>query len=282
MNKLKDLLDKLFQTFLSVLKICLYSTFVTRRPRQFSNNDEIVILGNGPSLNKTAVQASGFLSGKSLACVNFFVNSELYTKLQPEIYVIADPFFWILEKNLHDFFEVLTEKTTWNISLLIPNKALKYKEWQAIVKKNPHIKVYIYNTTPIEGSQAFCNFVIKKGLGVPRPHNVLIPAISLALRLSFTKIYLAGADHSWLKEISVDDDNNVLVNQKHCYDEHTSKAQSVKQENLSSAKLYIILYHLHIAFKQYFILRNYAGKVNKKIYNITPNSFIDAFERKQV
>ena len=41
------------------------------------------------------------------------------------------------------------------------------------------------------------------------PHNVLIPSIAIGLRLPFKKIYLAGADHSWLPEITVTDDNEV-------------------------------------------------------------------------
>ena len=52
---------------------------------------------------------------------------------------------------------------------------------------NRNIRLCIYNTTPIEGVQGFCNWVFAKGWGVPRPHNVLIPSIAIGLRLPFKK-----------------------------------------------------------------------------------------------
>ena len=117
---------------------------------------------------------------------------------------------------------------------------------------------------------------------MPRPHNVLIPSIATALRLPFRKIYLAGADHSWLPEISVTDDNEVLMHQKHFYDRDVSKAETVKKEDLNSAHLHTILYHMHVAFRAYFILRDYADSLGKEIINITPGSFIDAFRREKL
>ena len=96
------------------------------------------------------------------------------------------------------------------MNFFVPARALKDKEWQPLLAGNPHIKLYIYNTTPIEGFQSFCNWIFRKGWGVPRPHNVLIPSIAMGLRLPFRKIYLAGADHSWLPEITVTDDNVVF------------------------------------------------------------------------
>ena len=53
----------------------------------------------------------------------------------------------------------------------------------------------------------------------------------------------------------------------------------MKQENLSTARLHTILYHMHVAFKAYFTLRDYAASLGKEIINITPGSYIDAFPR---
>jgi hypothetical protein len=101
----------------------------------------------------------------------------------------------------------------------------------------------------------------------------------MGLRLPFRKIYLAGADHSWLSEITVTNNNVVLMNQKHFYDQNKSKPVTVWQENLKSAPLYIILYHMYIAFKSYFVLEAYSCRLGKAIVNITPNSYIDAFKK---
>ena len=168
------------------------------------------------------------------------------------------------------------------MSLFIPARALKNKEWQPMLASNRNIRLCIYNTTPIEGVQGFCNWVFAKGWGVPRPHNVLIPSIAIGLRLPFKKIYLAGADHSWLPEITLTDDNVVLMHQKHFYDQNKSQAATVTQENLHSARLYTILYHMYVAFKSYFVLEAYARRLGKEVINVTPGSYIDAFKRMKV
>ncbi len=268
-----------WQSFLSILKILLYSKWKTGLPRVFTNQDELVILANGPSLNKTITESADFLKGKTLLAVNFFVLSPLYDELKPEVYLIADPLFWIVPEKRISLFETLANKTTWDVSFFIPYRAFKNKDWQPFLSNHPHIRVYAYNTTPVEGYQCFCNRVYASGLGVPRPHNVLIPSIVMALNLSFQKVYLAGADHSWLTEISVTDENEVLVHQKHFYDRKTSKAEVVLKENLESASLYTILHHMSVAFKSYFTIKAYANSLKKEVINITPESFIDAFKR---
>lgn len=272
----------LWQSLLSVVKIVLQSKLVTRLPGHFSNPDELLILANGPSLKRTMEESADFVRGKTLLAVNFCVTSPMFEQLKPELYLIADPLFWIVPEKREQLFRTMAEKTTWDMNFLVPARALKNKEWQPLLAGNPHIRLYIYNTTPIEGFQGFCNWIFSKGWGVPRPHNVLIPSIAMGIRLPFKKIYLAGADHSWLPEITVTDDNVVLMHQKHFYDQNKSKAATVTQENLHSARLYTILYHMYVAFKSYFVLEDYARSRGKEVINVTPGSYIDAFKRMKI
>ena len=272
----------LWQSLLSVVKIVLQSKLVTRLPGHFSNPDELLILANGPSLKRTVEESADFVCGKTLLAVNFCVTSPMFEQLKPELYLIADPLFWIVPEKREQLFRTMAEKTTWDMNFLVPARALKNKEWQPLLAGNPHIRLYIYNTTPIEGFQGFCNWIFSKGWGVPRPHNVLIPSIAMGIRLPFKKIYLAGADHSWLPEITVTDDNVVLMHQKHFYDQNKSKAATVTQENLHSARLYTILYHMYVAFKSYFVLEDYARSRGKEVINVTPGSYIDAFKRMKI
>lgn len=275
-------LGQLWQTLLSMLKILLQSKWNTRLPQSFTHPEELLILANGPSLNRTVQNSMPFVRQKTLLAVNFCVSSPMFEELRPELYLIADPLFWIVPEKRVQLFQGLAEKTTWPMTLFVPARARKNKEWQKMLAGNPNIQLCIYNTTPIEGFQPFCNWVFRKGLGVPRPHNVLIPSIAIGLRLPFRKIYLAGADHSWLPEITVTDDNVVLMHQKHFYDQNKSQAATVKQENLNSARLYTILYHMYVAFKSYFVLEAYARKLGKEVINVTPGSYIDAFKRMKI
>lgn len=281
-DKAMKWMGQLWQCFLSIVKIVLQSKWSTRMPKQFSHPDELLILANGPSLKTTVAEHPDFVRSKTLLAVNFCVTSPMYEELKPEIYLIADPLFWIVDEKREQLFGTLAAKTTWDMNLFIPARALKDKKWRPMIAGNPHIRLYIYNTTPIEGFQGFCNRVFNAGLGVPRPHNVLIPSIAMGLRLPFKRIYLAGADHSWLPEITVTDDNVVLMHQKHFYDQNQSKADTVTQQNLHSARLYTILYHMYVAFKSYFVLEDYAQSKGKQVINITPGSYIDAFRKEKI
>lgn len=279
LDRLQEWGSQLEQTLLSLVKIPLFSRRADRLPE--AKESELVILANGPSLSSTVTANRDFLKGKELMAVNLFATSPLYTELRPELYIIADPLFWLVDEKREAVFGSLAAKTDWELDLFVPARALSDSKWRPMVEKNRNIKVHIYNTTPVEGFRSFQRQIYRKGLGMPRPHNVLIPAISTALRMDFKKIYLAGADHSWLPEITVTDDNEVLMHQKHFYDRDSSKADTVKKENLDSARLHTILYHMHVAFKAYFVLRDYAEWMGKEIINITPGSYIDAFKREK-
>lgn len=275
-------MEQSWQTFLSLVKIILKSKFDTRTPPLPCTGKELVILANGPSLNTTVREHAPFLEGKTLLAVNFSVVSDLFTELKPQLYLLADPLFWIVPENRQRVFGALAEKTAWPLVLFMPVRAYKDKNWQETLRKNPYITVVKYNTTPVEGYRWFCHRVYRCGLGVPRPHNVLIPSIAVSLRMPFEKIYLTGADHSWLPEITVTDENEVWMHQKHFYDQKTSQARTVKKEDLKPASLSTILYHMSVAFKSYFILRDFATFLHKEVINVTPGSYIDAFRREKL
>jgi len=115
---------------------------------------------------------------------------------------------------------------------------------------------------------------------MPRPHNVMIPSIFIALSLNVKEIALIGIDHSWLKEIYVDEQNNALFFNQHFYDKEIS-AKKFDKYGKTYLKLHEILMTLSKAFESYHILEEYSKTKNIKIYNCTKGSYIDAFERKE-
>jgi hypothetical protein len=114
---------------------------------------------------------------------------------------------------------------------------------------------------------------------MPRPHNVLIPSIMIALSLGFKKIFLFGADHSWLKDIWVDEENNVLLQQKHFYDIDKAKPRHMDYLGKGKRKMHEVLIKFYHSFKGYFEIDAYGKNQGKTIYNCTPGSYIDAFDR---
>lgn len=86
-------------------------------------------------------------------------------------------------------------------------------------------------------------------------------------------------DHSWIPEISVDEDNRVLINQKHFYDDGKTSGQPMGKLGRGERKLHEVLQRFLHTFEGYFTIKAYAEHINAKIYNCKPGPFIDAFER---
>lgn len=283
MNRFQKFLKDLFDSFFSLIKIILLSRFFTDIKKNRTNQEEVVILANGPCLTQDLNINRQFILPRTKFCVNFFALSGEYEIIKPEYYVLAAPEFWLAKTT--DFFrekkenliQILVRKTNWKMKILIPYQA-KGSDFVNRVSQNKQIEFLFYNNTPVEGLPSVSNLLFKLNLGMPRPHNVLIPSIFLALNLGFKKIIIFGADHSWHEEIKIDESNTVTVNHEHFYD--TSKVQ-MPMYKLEGEKYFIhdIFRKLHFAFKGYFVLRDYASFLNAKISNASYRSYIDAFER---
>ena len=113
---------------------------------------------------------------------------------------------------------------------------------------------------------------------MPRPHNVMVPAIFIAIKLTNKNVFLSGVDHSWLRELHVDNDNKVLFYNQHFYDKDI-KAKQFDYSGQRYMKLHEILNTMSKAFESYHILQEYAEYKQIKIINLTQNSYIDAFEK---
>lgn len=287
--------DHTFETILTIPKLLLLSNLTLGKPKSLTPSADAIILGNGPSLKGFLEQHLDFLKGKAVFCVNNFVRTQAFSRVKPDYYVIAATDFWQREEKpgwqeeRAKIFLELSEQTDWPMMLLVPVMAKQHEFWKQPLLKNSHIQISYFNNTPVEGFPAFLRFCLNKGLGMPRPHNVLVASLSLALMMRFQTIYICGADHSWMKEVFVTDDNRVFLSQKHFYDDHlqsatyTAKARpmyagSTKRER----KLHEILQKWYYSFRSYWELNDYAQSIGSRIINITPNSFIDAFERQTI
>lgn len=248
-------------------------------------NDDCVILANGPSLGGMIQKHQWFLESKDLICVNHFPSTEYYQSLKPRHYVTSAPDLWLDDIDLffvrqsNELFAEMSQCTKWPVAFHIPYEARKFDRWQDLLKNNPNIKIVYYNNTPVEGWKWFRHLCFKLSLGMPRPHNVLIPCLTHAINMGYKKIYLWGADHSWLSEISVNSQNKVLINQKHFYDEQTSEGKPLDKRGVGERNMPELLTKFVHAFNGYFILKQYAKSRKVSVFNATPGSFIDAFKR---
>jgi len=273
-------------SFLTFFKVMIKSKFILKYPAPDPLTDNILIIGNGPSLKNSIKK---ILTWEKLTmdflAVNYFAQSELFVKIQPIIYVIGAPEFWITnvddiykEKRLK-LFHTLVDLVKWDFYLYIPYEAKKVKFWQDIIRQNNHIKIVYYNNTPVEGFFFLNKLYYKNNLGLCRPHNVIIPSLFITINLKYKNIYLTGVEHGWLPNIIVNKNNEVLIKQDHFYDTEEANYKPMKKLGKGSRHLFEVLEKFYLTFKGYFEIKKYATIKNIRIYNLTINSYIDAFEK---
>ena len=281
--KIQNFLSNLGKVVVSLIRIILLAKWRVKLSKR--RHDICVILANGPSLGKTIQQHRHFLQGKDLICVNHFPSTEYFGQLKPNYYMTSAPDLWLDDidpffvDQSNRLFQEMSRGTQWPLMFHIPHESKKFNRWQSWLKTNPNIKVIYYNNTPIEGWRWFRHWCFRLNLGMPRPHNVLIPSLTNAINMGYRQIYLLGADHSWLSEISVNDQNLVLINQKHFYDHQTSEGKPLDKRGVWQRNMPELLTKFVHAFNGYFVLREYAERRSVSILNATPDSFIDAFKR---
>jgi hypothetical protein len=281
--QIQYLLKGTVDIFLSLIRILLLSRFRIKFPEKKSG--EIYVLGNGPSLKETLSDSLEKLTKAPVLGVNNFAFSDYFSKVRPSYYVISAPEYFMLKPptqahidQRERLFDILVKQTGWEMTFFVPALAAKTQFWKDKLAENQNIKVAYFNNTPVEGPTWFINRLFSINLGMPRPHNVLVPSIFISVNMGYKRILLFGADHSWHEEIRVDENNNFSVNHEHFYDSGEKRGAMHK---LSGEKycLHDLLRKLHLAFKGYFVLKSYAEFKKSEVLNASKKSYIDAFPK---
>lgn len=274
-----------FSSLMTFFKIVLRSDLFLK-PYQ-SKYDRCVILGNGPSAKETLQTHKDFLDNQILISVNRFPETEAFLQFKPQHFVLVaknwkDNVSENSKKISIDLYDSVINRTTWDMHIHLPAEAKKCKWLMDRFKQNKHLTISLYNDTPVEGLPKWNRFFFKKAWGLPRPHNVIIPSLMIAINAGFKEIILVGADHSWLEGLTVNEKNEALLFQKHFYDENTAKLDYMLKLGKRPRRLHEILEKFMLAFRAYFEINDYAKNKNVNIWNATPKSFIDAFERRNL
>lgn len=267
-------LDKFFASLKGLAKIALLSRPCSSLKGR-AEGGRIIIMANGPSLAQTIADHADILKSTPTMAVNFAALAPEFTQLRPRYYVLADPHFFrtdICDANLDKLREHVGS-ATWPMTLLVP---VKYKKIARRLYGATEIATF--NAVGIEGFAPLCRAAFSLGLAMPRPRNVLIPSIMLAIALGYKEIIITGADHTWMKTLSVTDDNEVVSIQPHFYNDGADEQQRIRHE-YRNYRLHQIVESFAVAFKSYHDIANFAAASGVKIINATPGSFIDAFER---
>lgn len=266
-------LDTLGLTVKSLAKMALLSRRVNWRGLH-SQGSTLIVMGNGPSLSRSLNDCAAAFADHPLLAVNFAANTEEFFALKPRYYLMADPVFFGhgVNENVDCLWHNLA-RVDWPMTLFVPRGTKVHPDFQGDVR--------YFNFVGIEGARWLRHFAYDHKLGMPRPRNVLIPSIMVGLWMGYKNIYLVGADHSWTKTLDVNERNEVVSVQPHFYRDNDAEHRRVASV-YKNIRLHELLLSFHIAFKAYFDVEEYARRIGAHLYNATPGSFIDAFERRSL
>lgn len=247
---------------------------------------EICVLGSGPSMTESIRQIQNGNRGDiHFFAMNDFAVSDFYTTCKPRYYILLDPCYWTPKEQTNDCdfemrkntFGKMNSMTNWEMELFIPAEVYKCKYLDNVIT-NPQIKLRPFNYSNYYPTKtSFYYWILKNNYGVVPVGNVLGGAIYLSINMGYKTIKLVGAEHSWTKDIRVDDDNRVCTIKRHFYGDGTLEPwlKSNKEPFLMCEILQSLCNH----FRGYLYLDWYAKRCNATVYNCTKGSFIDAFTR---
>lgn len=277
MKQVSDWLTRLGDTAKGCIKIAMMSR-PTKAPQK-AQGGQIIILANGPSLRATLSEHADLLRSYPTLAVNFFANAPEYRQIRPQYYVLADPHFFRAQglENVDALWRNLSS-ADWPMTLCIPVGRLAESRRRL---GNTSLRLATFNFVGAEGFPWFERLTYSHGLAMPRPRNVLVPAIMTAIQAGFREIYLTGADHSWLETIRVNERNEVVSVQPHFYtDSKAERERSVSEYR--GYRLHDILLSFYTAFSSYHRLQRFAISRGIHIFNATPGTYIDAFPRRSL
>lgn len=254
-----------------------------------AENQTLYVLGNGPSIKGIFARKDylEMLSRSSTIAVNHFVETDLYEKIKPELYVMIDGIALGTDSNMtaidkekaNRIRNALLTKTTWDMMLFVPY-ASKDSTLVNTLSNNNHIRIVYLNTSYYRGKSQKLQFCLwKHQWGAPRMENVLAAAIYIGILMQFQTIYLLGADHDWFKHISVDENNNVFQDMEHFYKEKATKSVGRINNENRPENLADIFGSLAIVFQTYYELNEFAEMRGVELYNATPQSYIDGIRK---
>ena len=248
-------------------------------------NSNIIVLANGPSLRLDLDNYGSKISQCKTIAVNLFVLTEDFIRIKPDYYIFLDVVF--LKKDTLPRVAEAREKMllafkqnlSWEMVILLPSEGKNSFFHRQLQEANIPVKFVFFNRTSIYGLKGVSHFMYSRGWGMPPPQNVLIGALMAAIHMRFNNIYMLGADHSWLREISIDEDGVMIINDKHFYNPDGKKLPKHHGESLEQFKIHQYLDELSRTFKSHTLVQEFAKKKGSEIINASSISYIDAYKK---
>lgn len=246
-----------------------------------TTKNKIHVIGNGPSLEKTL---KFITQDDDIMMVNFSPNNSRFYVLKPKYLCFADPILFEssnhqLTTKIEELYDNINNKIDWLCIIIVP---YKYKKNALSLINNPNVKVQglnqIYFENPLEmGMVRF--YFYNKNLAAPIFQNVLNMSLYSSIQIGYSEILLHGADSDSYKNISINQNNEMILIEKHFYGTNVRNIAKEQFQNFSPGNLYKRLNCEVKMFESYLDLSKYAHFKGVRIINMSSDSMIDAFER---
>lgn len=278
-NFLGAVLSNFIANIVSLMRICLLSKVLvaiqSKKCRRLKHSNDCCVLANGPSLKSALESGSVRFAGNDVFCVNLFCDSDYFWIIKPRFYFLVDGAFFSKPKDERVELQLSRLKTAlnrvdWELYLVISAGGIKGGILNEITNINVHI--IKMNSTTVEGSKWFCHLIYRLRMGMPRCQTVTNFALCAAINMGYNNVYLYGADHTWTRDLFVDENNVVCYGDRHVYNKNLTVIK--KEENFA-----LILDAFSNMFKSHYKIEEYSKKVGVKIWNCSNDSFVDAYER---
>ncbi len=235
------------------------------------------ILGNGPSLNNQDLMR---LAEKETFVMNNFWKHSQYKTIRPKYYIAAD---------LSSYSKNMRPIEAWGSSH--PGGGVDLPDSDRILSQVPETKLFFNSVARnfIEQNKLFLKnpvfYVLERGLmddrlsfnidpvkPIPFPKNSVVLALVLASYMGFETIYLLGCEHDFLAYPA----SRTFLGFKRFFDAPEGPSPHTYKEKASYEDMMTSCLRL---FRNYRLLSEKIAKLypNVKIYNATPNSFLDVF-----
>ena len=234
----------------------------------------VLIMGNGPSLEKIDIEAIA-ASGVEICCVNFFpARDSRFFSIKPKYLCIIDPAFFVKNVGANEkaLFSVLAD-VDWEMNVICLQN-------QNLPVQNPnlsYIKICSSSFYDEYCPKWFLHFLYRHDLVNCGLQNVILAAAFYFVLKRVKKLMLAGVDMSEFNAYTVDSQNNICCRSPHFYG--IQKDQFKSKANGGEWYFHQVLGWYVTMFREFCVLSDFAKSVCVPIVNLSQDSYIDCIEK---
>lgn len=281
LSKIKGINSYLYRNFFTPKIYSFRDREILKKNRslyQTHNNKRCFIVGGGPSISNINL---GVLSDEYTFVMNDFDKNSEFLKLNPKFYVISDSLYF-LDGAIEYWPEELKRKSQnlpKGVTMFLGLEGRPFVEKYNLFLNNP---IYYIGMQGIFTDNLPFSIELEKY--VPCPKNTMLTCLITAAYMGFSPIYLLGCEHDFLS-YSISAGKSVTYN--HSYKDEISNLDPKDEQVINKyfrPKDLNQTYEKNVAnvlqlFRNYRFFYQKARKIypDIKIYNATPNSFLDVF-----